>query len=415
MGNNMGETEPKIPIATKIEPSSTPKGKEEGVVFVGSSEGEEKNAEAEKQKAKEKEESNREVSDDEKKQPEKKTAGQTGEKKTKTSDALKQAAEKNPILSDVLERHPIQTATVESFIMTRLHGGQSAEQIGKALKQEVIRRRFSDEAQTDARGFLTKLAIKTQNPEFIVPISGGSGHFTFYEERKTPGDPSKREQYDRLDRELKSLDEQWDAVPPLGEEMESLNAIARRLYDGTKETQGKGGVAIPPEYDRKDVDRIAKNIGRRRQEIAQESKEEVLKKVKHQEEEQKRREDKYSSMYLSREEEIRLAVDSKSAVERWLRRFYEPFGYPSGGEQASQDRVRMFLGYLESAEYQREYFLLHKNFPDDVVLKEKGFEELRTFLDNPPSDGKPLEQQDLDNFHDTVKSTKTYVEAHTNL
>jgi hypothetical protein len=419
MANHMGEVEPKPPVGKNAE-TSFPEGGRKGVVFVGSSEGEEKNVEleSEKQKTEDPKESKKKNPEDETKPSEKEARGHIGEKKTKTSDALKKAAEKDPILSNVLESHPIQTATVESFIMTRLQEGQSAQQIGNALKREVMRRRLSDESQIDARGFLTKLAVKTQNPDLLVPISGGSVDFILYEDGDIPDDkdPSRKEQHDRLIRDLQNLNEQRDAVPPLDreEDLESLNVIVKQLYDGAKEIRGKDGIIIPPEYNREDVDYIAKKIGLRRQKLAQESRLVLQERMQRQEDEQERREDKFSSIYLSKEEKIRLAIDSKSAVEQWLHRFYEPFGYPSGGEQASQDRVRMFLGYLESEEYQKEYFLLHKHF-DDAAIKGKNVEEIRKFLDTASFDVEPPTQQELDNFHDTVKSTKTYVEAHTNL
>jgi len=401
---------------------------------------------------------------------------------------IEDKAQTDSQFAHVVEQHEIQSVEIEGFIADRIDQGKDLPTIGKELKEAVERGgRFSRNSTLEATRLLTLIAMETENPELFVEPGVGSKDFKLYEEAELPPIESatdgqgseggqalngskekalKQRQHDTLIHDLQEFDEEIERLG-LVDSIESkkiLRNIGVEILEGEKSktsSHREGNKIIqteaPPKYNKDETKIITERIKNQRELLEAEQQAKRMKgemerkkeqqerkakaeaerqmreQAKRDQEEQRRteqdfREEKYSSLYLSRTEEVLLAIDPTETAQAWIRKFYEPYGYPAGGEDESQRRVQMFMGYMQGDQYRDEHFAL-RDYAASLKrdIKSLSVQEAKEFLTRWHASGEnyngitPIDfsdsanKQKKDDFHYMLRGQKEFVEKHTTL
>lgn len=119
------------------------------------------------------------------------TGKKTGAEKKKTPadyrKIIEEAMKKNSQVKEVFETTPIANAAVEEFIAKGFEQKKSLEQIAREIRQAVIEgKTFGQQGTLEATYWLTTVALKTNTPDLIVPVGGGSHNFTIFQKDELP-------------------------------------------------------------------------------------------------------------------------------------------------------------------------------------------------------------------------------------
>lgn len=276
---------------------------------------------------------------------------------------IKAAAKLNPDFAAAVGNKPIKDEALQTILAEGVTKGKSLSSIAEEVRKAVLARKTKT---NEAPMFLARVAVQTESPDLAVQPAGAAG-WDFFDEAN-PGKATS----DETKEALRKIQRAINLNPEFAGNDQWLAKQADKLaFEDLPDDEV--GDYIQKLYRQRDDVIKARNLAeqqRRQAEYAEHRR-------------------AYSQFQLSLEEESSLIDNPEDAVERWMRNFYQWPAFPGGSESGAQHRVSMYLGFLESKDYQDQYF------------EKRGIRA--------PSD------DDLRSFYELRKHIKEYVETQTSL